>query len=77
MKKLMRVLQEDAGSSQRGARPVEMVEKRFARMRNKFSVIGGIRLPLVLWVVVLMCLGSSLRIFASSQVSPVIDEKGR
>ena len=77
LKKLMRVLQEDAGSSQKGARLVEMVEKRFARMRNKFSVIGGIRLPLVLWVVVLMCLGSSLRIFASSQVSPVIDEKGR
>lgn len=34
-------------------------------------------MPLVLWLVVLMCLGFSLPIFAASEDVPVIDEQGR
>lgn len=64
--------------SGQGDRPAEMVEKRFPRMRNRFSVIGDTRFPLHLWIVLLIGLGSSVPGFvARSEGAPVIDEKGR
>ncbi len=74
---LRTVLRECAGNRQRGATPAGVVEKSFARMQDRFSVIAGTRLLLVLWIVVLMCLGSSFPVFAASEVVQAIDEKGR